>query len=75
MNKFLAAGGIILVLGLITFVIPDFTTHQTTEVAKIGDLKLQTTENTDHVIPPMASGIVVAVGVILMLAGLKQQRG
>ena len=67
----LIIGGVVLVaLGLIGFAIPMFTTQQTTEVARIGDLKLQTTESTSHVVPPLLSGGVLVLGVILIGAGL-----
>jgi len=71
----LMIGGAILVLvGLIGFAIPIFTTQQTTDVAKIGDLKIQTTESTSHVIPPIASGGALVLGVLLLGAGLLQKR-
>jgi hypothetical protein len=39
-------GGVILVvIGLLGFAVPYFTTSQTKDVAAIGDLKLQTTES------------------------------
>ena len=67
----LIIGGVVLVaLGLIGFAIPIFTTQQTKEVARIGDLKLQTTESTSYVVPPLLSGGVLVLGVILIGAGL-----
>src|SRR5260370_29152336 len=56
MNGLVVGGVILALLGLLGFAMPIFTTQQTKEVAKIGDIKLQTTENTSHVIPPMVSG-------------------
>lgn len=44
-------------------------------MARIGDLKLQTTESTSHVIPPLLSGSVLVLGVILIGAGLYQVSG
>jgi len=71
----LTLGGVALVLlGLIGFAIPIFTTQQTKEVAKVGDLKLQSTENTTHVIPPILSGGALVLGVVLIGAGLYQKR-
>jgi hypothetical protein len=54
--------------------VPIFTTQQTKEVAKIGDIKLQTTESTSHVIPPMVSGGALVLGIVLIGAGLYTRR-
>ena len=71
----LIIGGTVLVaLGLIGFAIPIFTTQKTRDVARIGDLKLQATESTSHVIPPLLSGGAVVLGVILIGAGLYRKR-
>jgi len=67
-------GAILILLGLIGFAIPIFTTQQTTDVARIGDLKIQTTESTSHVIPPIVSSGALVVGVLLLGAGLFQKR-
>jgi uncharacterized membrane protein len=48
MNGLIMSGVALAALGLISLAIPVFTTQQTKEVAKIGNLKLQTTENTAH---------------------------
>jgi hypothetical protein len=71
----LTAGGLALVLlGLVGFAIPIFTTQQTKEVARIGDLKLQSTESTSHIIPPLLSGGALVLGVVLIGAGFYQKR-
>jgi len=71
----LTMGGAVLVLiGLITFAIPGFTTHHTEDVARIGDLKVQTTEHESYVIPPFVSGGALILGVILIGAGFYQRR-
>jgi uncharacterized membrane protein YidH (DUF202 family) len=67
-------GVILVVVGLLGFAIPVFTTQQTKEVARIGDLKLQNTEDTSHSIPPILSGGVLVLGVILIGASLYQKR-
>lgn len=65
----MVAGVILVLLGLLGFAIPYFTTQQTKDVAKIGDLKVQTTESTPHVIPPLVSGGALVLGVVLIGAG------
>jgi hypothetical protein len=71
----LTIGGAILVLvGLAGFAVPMFTTQQTTDVARIGDLKIQAMESTSHVIPPLVSGGVLVLGIVLIGAGLFTRR-
>jgi uncharacterized membrane protein YidH (DUF202 family) len=73
-NGLMIIGVILVVVGLLGFAIPVFTTQQTKEVARIGDLKLQNTEDTSHTIPPILSGGVLVLGVILIGASLYQKR-
>jgi hypothetical protein len=74
-RSLLMIGGAILVLiGLIGLAIPVFTTQQTTDVARIGDVKIQSTESTSHVIPPIVTGGALVLGVLLLGAGLLQKR-
>jgi hypothetical protein len=74
-RSLLMIGGAILVLaGLIGIAIPVFTTQQTTDVARIGDVKIQSTESTSHVIPPIVTGGALVLGVLLLGAGLLQKR-
>ena len=70
----LIGGAVLVALGLIGFAVPMFTTQETKDVARIGDLKLQTTESTSHVVPPLLSGGILVLGVILIGAGLYQKR-
>jgi hypothetical protein len=67
-------GAVLVLLGLLAFAIPVFTTRQTTDVARIGDLKLQTTENKSYVIPPFVGGGALILGVVLIGAGFYQKR-
>jgi hypothetical protein len=69
MSKLMAAGTILVLLGVLGFAVPYFTTSETKDVAKVGDLKLQTSESTSHAIPPMAAGGVLILGVVLLGAG------
>ena len=67
-------GAVLVLLGLLGFAIPMFTTEQTKDVANIGDLKLQTTETTSHTIPPLLSGGALVLGIVLIGAGFYQKR-
>jgi hypothetical protein len=74
MNVLMISGAVLVLLGLLGFAIPIFTTQQTKDVAKIGDFRIQATENTSHVIPPILSGGALVLGVVLIGAGLYQKR-
>jgi hypothetical protein len=73
-NVLVVTGAVLALLGIVGFAIPVFTTRDTKEVAKIGDLKLQTTEATQHVIPPPVSAGALVIGIVLIGAGLYQRR-
>jgi hypothetical protein len=64
------AGALLVLLGLLGLAVPMFTTRQTTDVAKVGDLKLQTTQETPHVVPPLVTEGALVLGVVLLGAGL-----
>jgi hypothetical protein len=74
MNGLVIAGAIIALLGLAGIAVPYFTTTQTKDVAKIGSLHVQAQQDTGHTIPPLLSEGALALGVILMGAGLLQRR-
>jgi hypothetical protein len=66
MNGLTMGGAGLVLLGLVGFAIPIFTTRQTKDVAKIGDLKPQSTKSTSHVIPPILSGGALVLGTVLI---------
>ncbi|MGV8996182.1 MAG: hypothetical protein ACOH12_04470 [Parvibaculaceae bacterium] len=70
MNRLTMAGVALVLLGLVGFAIPIFTTQKTEEVARIGDLKVQTTQSTSHTIPPLVSGGAIVLGIMLIGVGL-----
>ena len=74
MNGLVIGGAVLALLGLVGLAIPVFTTQQTKEVARIGDLKLETKEDRSYVVPPIVSGGALVVGVILIGAGVYQRR-
>jgi hypothetical protein len=69
-NSLVILGALLALLGIVGLAIPVFTTTQTNEVARLGDLKIQTQENTSHAIPPLVSGAALILGVILVGGGL-----
>jgi hypothetical protein len=73
-SPLIVVGTVLVVLGLMGFAIPIFTTQETTELARVGELKLQATETTSHIIPPLLSGGVLVLGVVLIGAGLYRKK-
>jgi hypothetical protein len=74
MKGILLIGAALALLGLVGFAMPIFTTTDTRSVAKIGDLSIQAKEETPHAIPPVVSGGLLAIGVVLMSAGMLNRR-
>ena len=70
----LLGGGALILLGAVGFAVPIFTTQQTKDVARIGDLKLQTTESRSITIPPLLSGGAVLLGIAMLGGGFYQRR-
>lgn len=65
----LVLGAFLVLLGIAGLAIPSFTTSDTHDVAKVGDLKVQAKEDTPHFIPPAVAEGAVLVGVVLLGAG------
>jgi len=63
-------GVIVAILGLVGMAVPYFTTSQTRDVVKLGDLKVTAQEETTHVIPPLVSQGALVLGIVLIGAGL-----
>jgi hypothetical protein len=74
MSALTIGGAILILLALLAFAVPVFSTQHTEDVARIGDLKLQTTQREWYVIPPLVSGGALVLGVVLIGAGFYQRR-
>ena len=74
MKGLVIIGAILAILGLVGLATPVFTTSSTTNVATLGDLKVQATEHTSHAISPLVSGGVMVLGLVLLGAGLYTNR-
>jgi len=70
----LILGVVLLIAGLAAFALPIFTTQQTKDVARIGDLHVQAQEDTTHVIPPLVSEGAIVLGAILIGYSLLTRR-
>jgi uncharacterized membrane protein HdeD (DUF308 family) len=62
-------GVILLVLGVIGLVHPNFTYHQQEEVAKLGPVKATVDEEKTVQIPPAVSIVLLVAGIGLILLG------
>jgi hypothetical protein len=67
-------GVIVALLGLVGMAVPYFTTSQTRDVVKLGDLKVTAQEETTHVIPPLLSQGALVIGIVLIGVGLVTAR-
>jgi len=74
MNILMLGGTILVLAGLLAFAVPVFSTQHTEDVAKVGPLRLQTTERQWYEIPPTVSGGALILGVLLIGAGFYQRR-
>jgi hypothetical protein len=70
MKGIVLIGAVLALLGLLGLAIPVFSTTQTKDVAKIGDLKIQANEETSHLVPPMLAGGALVIGLVLVGAGV-----
>jgi hypothetical protein len=75
MKSITSFGALLVLLGILGLAIPVFTTSQTKDVVKLGDLKIQNTEQSTHVIPQALSAGVLLLGVVLIGAGLYRRSG
>jgi hypothetical protein len=67
-------GVILLVLGVIGLVHPNFTYHQQEEVAKLGPVKATVDEEKTVQIPPAVSIVLLVAGLGLILLGPRMKQ-
>jgi ABC-type nickel/cobalt efflux system permease component RcnA len=63
-------GAVIVLLGMLGLAIPVFTTSRTENLAQVGSVKIQDTEQSMHVIPQILSAGVLVLGLLMIGAGL-----
>jgi drug/metabolite transporter (DMT)-like permease len=74
MNSITWLGAVLALLGILGLAIPVFTTSQTEDVIKLGDLKVQGTKTTSRVVPQTLSVGALVLGVVLIGAGVYSKR-
>jgi hypothetical protein len=67
-------GAMLALVGLVAFAIPNFSTQQTQNVVKLGSIDVQAKIEEPHSIPPVLSGGVIVLGILLIGAGLVMNR-
>ena len=68
------SGSLLAVLGIAGLAVPVFFTQHTEDVAKIGDLKIQSKESSPHSIPPLVSAGALCLGIVLVVGGFARRR-
>jgi hypothetical protein len=63
-------GAVLALLGVLGLAIPVFTTSQTEDVAKVGSVKIQSTEQSVHVVPQVLNASVLGLGLLFIGVGL-----
>lgn len=66
-------GILLIVLGLIGFVVGSVSFQQEEQVADLGPLEIERTETRTFPITPIASGVAVAAGVVLVVVGSRRR--
>ncbi|MGD1027835.1 hypothetical protein [Candidatus Binatus soli] len=74
MKSIVWLGTLLALLGILGLTIPVFTTSETKDVVNLGALKVQSTEQSTHVVPQALSAGALVLGVVLIGAGLYQRR-
>ncbi len=64
-NGLLTVGLIIGLVGVVAIAVPAFSTAETHDVVKLGDLRVTATEQTHHIVPPLLGPAALAIGVVL----------
>jgi hypothetical protein len=62
-------GAVLVLAGGLGLAIPVFSTQQTNDLLKVGELKIQATETRWYVIPPLVAGGVLVLGAVLLGMG------
>ncbi|HWE72560.1 MAG TPA: hypothetical protein VG328_05315 [Stellaceae bacterium] len=72
MRGMMLVGVILIVAGIVGLVINVVPVHHQEQVAKIGPITATADKETDYVIPPWASVLVIVVGAGLAYAGTRR---
>lgn len=71
MKMLVVIGLILIILGIVAIAIPSFTFFTTERVADAGFFTIDVSRPHTVVLNPIAGGIALAVGIVLVMAGLR----
>ena len=63
-------GVVVVLLAILGLTVPVFTTSQTKDIASLGDVKIQSSQQYTHVVPVSLSAIALALGLVLIGIGI-----
>jgi len=69
MKAIIWLGGLLVLLGFLGLSIPRFTTSQTTDVASVGDIKIQNTTISHHMVSQPLTIAALLLGIALIGTG------
>jgi hypothetical protein len=69
-RSLVVAGIVVLILGILSFIVP--VPNSETHGAKIGDTTIGVTTHSNKTLPPAIGGIMVAAGVVMLIAGTRK---
>ena len=58
-------GLVVGLVGAVALAVPVFSTAETKDVVKLGDLRVTATEQTSHIVPPLLGPAALVVGAVL----------
>jgi len=73
MKMLVAIGLLLIVVGIVALAIPSFTFFTTERVADVGFFTIDVSRPHTIVLNPIAGGIAAAVGVVLLMMGLRSR--
>jgi hypothetical protein len=74
MKSIIWLGAALALLGIIGLAMPSFTTSRTEDIAKLGGVKVESTEQTTHVVPQPLSAGALGLGLVLIAVGAFRNR-
>jgi hypothetical protein len=74
LNGLTIIGAVFIIISALVFVEPFLTVHETTDVARLGELKPRATETKTYTIPPFFGGAALVLGAAFISAGILRSR-
>ena len=72
-SSLLIIGAILVLGGIAAWAVPSFTTTETKDVAKIGDLSVRANEHETHFVPPAVAFGAIVIGAVFLVSGARSR--